>query len=188
MGFIKRVGSLPGIAIVLTAIVAAYMTLVAFTNITDFDTNQQFVRGVFEMDTTFGDDDVMWRSIQSDTLADIGYVGVIIWETVAAIVLWWGVIALVRAYGAGQWTTARRIASTGLLMVLILFGFGFITVGGEWFVMWQSGQWNGLNAALRNFILAAFVLVLVNLPSPDWADDAAAADHGQSDQEMATPG
>jgi hypothetical protein len=27
----------------------------------------------------------------------------------------------------------------------------------------------GVDAALRNFILAAFVLVLVHLPSADWA-------------------
>jgi predicted small integral membrane protein len=170
MKFIERVGSLPGVVTVLTAITAAYVTLVAFGNITDFDTNQAFVRGVFEMDTTFNDEDLMWRAITSDVLADIAYVAVIAWETFTAIVLWWGAWGLFQGFRNGDWARARRVASVGLLMVLILFGFGFITVGGEWFAMWQSSQWNGLGAALRNFTVAAFVLVLLHLPSRDWVN------------------
>lgn len=169
---IERIGSLPGVATIVTAIVAAYITLVAFGNITDFDSNQQFVHHVLEMDTTFNDDDVMWRAIANDTLQDIGYVFIICWEVLTALVLWCGAWLLFRRLGGhGEWARARRVASAGLLFVLILFGFGFITVGGEWFSMWQSSQWNGLTAAIRNFTMAGFALVLVHLPSKDWSDD-----------------
>lgn len=166
---IERLGSVPGVATVLTAIMAAYLTLVAFGNITDFDSNQQFVHHVLEMDTTFNGDDVMWRAIQNDTLQNIGYIAVIVWETLSAIVLWWGAWALFRALrGRRDFLRARRLSSVGLLMVVILFAFGFITVGGEWFSMWQSSSWNGLDAALRNVTLAAFTLVIAHLPSKDW--------------------
>ncbi len=50
-------------------------------------------------------------------------------------------------------------------MVLLLFGLGFFAIGGEWFAMWQSSDWNGLDAAARNVMLAAFALVVVNLPA-----------------------
>lgn len=165
---IDRVGSLPGIATVLTGIVGAYIALVAIGNITDFDSNQAFVHHVLEMDTTFDDPDVMWRAIGSDTLQNIGYVGVIIWETLAAVVIIWAVVRMVKAFGTNHWRPAKRLASVGLLMVLFLFGFGFITVGGEYFSMWQSGDWNGLDAAIRNFTLAAVPLILLQLPNRDW--------------------
>ncbi len=35
------------------------MALVSFSNITDFGTNQQFVRHVLAMDTTFKDEDLI---------------------------------------------------------------------------------------------------------------------------------
>ncbi|WP_030668704.1 DUF2165 domain-containing protein [Streptomyces cellulosae] len=148
-------------ATLLTATVALYMALVAFGNITDFGTNQQFVRHVLAMDTTFKDDDLMWRAITSKGLQDAAYIAIIVWETLAALVL---------VYGTWLWARhdqdrARRFSTYGLLMVMLLFGAGFIAIGGEWFSMWQSGDWNGLDAALRVFLLSGVVLVVVNLPS-----------------------
>ena len=57
----------------------------------------------------------------------------------------------------------------GLLMLVTLFFGGFITIGGEWFQMWKSTQWNGLDPAFRNATLALVTLVLVHLPAPVWA-------------------
>lgn len=143
-------GALPVAATLLTGTVALYITLVAFGNITDFDSNQQFVRHVLAMDTTFKDDDLMWRAVGSTALQDAAYVGIIVWETLAALVLltatglWIG--ALRRSQGHDR---ARRAGTIGLLMLLVLFGAGFIGIGGEWFAMWQSEDWNGLDAATR---------------------------------------
>jgi predicted small integral membrane protein len=53
-------------------------------------------------------------------------------------------------------------------MLIALFAGGFIVIGGEWFAMWQSTQWNGLQPALQNTILAAFALLLVHLPARQW--------------------
>ncbi|MEU8648554.1 DUF2165 domain-containing protein [Streptomyces sp. NPDC048737] len=144
----------------LTASVALWTALVAFGNITDFGTNQQFVRHVLAMDTTFGDDDLMWRAITAEGVQDAAYVLIIVWETVAALVL-----------TAGTWFWARRdvgrarqVSTYGLLMVLLLFGGGFIAIGGEWFAMWQSEDWNGLDAATRAFVFGGVVLLAQYLP------------------------
>ncbi|WNO76360.1 DUF2165 domain-containing protein [Streptomyces sp. AM8-1-1] len=170
---ISLLGTLPFAATALTGTVAVYMALVAFGNITDFDTNRQFVQHVLAMDTTFKDEDVMWRAIESRTLSDIAYVGIIVWETVAAVVLvaatWWWVKGLAR----GEFIRARRASTLGLTMMLLLFGLGFIGIGGEWFQMWQSSDWNGLDAASRNVMLAAFVLVVIHLPAVGGRDEGA---------------
>ncbi|MFC8425821.1 DUF2165 domain-containing protein [Streptomyces sp. NPDC057236] len=147
-------------ATLLTASVALYMALVAFGNITDFGTNQEFVRHVLAMDTTFKDEDLMWRAITNEGVQDAAYVAIIVWETAAALVL---------AYGTWLWTRpdparARRVSTYGLLMVMLLFGAGFMAIGGEWFAMWQSEDWNGLDAALRVFVLSGVVLLVDHLP------------------------
>ena len=37
----------------------------------------------------------------------------------------------------------------------------FLTVGGEWFLMWQSKSWNGQEAAFRMFTIVGIVLLLL---------------------------
>ncbi|MFC9588904.1 DUF2165 domain-containing protein [Streptomyces sp. NPDC056944] len=159
-----RLGAPSVAATALTATVALYMTLVAFGNITDFGTNQQFVQHVLSMDTTFKDPDVMWRAVESPALQNAAYVAVIVWETLAAVVLlaatWFWITGLRR----DAYDRARAASTVGLVMVLLLFGMGFLAIGGEWFAMWQSSDWNGLDAAARNVALAAFTLLVVHLP------------------------
>ncbi|MEV7284372.1 DUF2165 domain-containing protein [Streptomyces sp. NPDC093252] len=147
-------------ALALTGTLALYIALVALGNITDFDSNQQFVRHVLAMDTTFGDEDLMWRAITSTALQDAAYVAIIVWETVAALVL----IAGTWFWARRDLARARRWSTYGLLMLMLLFGAGFIAIGGEWFAMWQSEDWNGLDAATRVFLMSGVVLLVNQLP------------------------
>ncbi len=156
-------GTLPVVCAVLTGLVALYMFLVALGNITDPDTNQAFVRHVLAMDTTFQDEDIMWRAITSKTAQDVAYVGIILWESLTAVVLLWATAAWARAFRTGSFDRPRRLSTVGFLMLEILFVGGFITIGGEWFAMWQSKTWNGLDPAFRNATIGAFALVLIHL-------------------------
>ena len=170
-------GTLPFAAAILVALNALYVALVAIGNITDFGTNQAFVQHVLAMDTTnFGaepgtnlDRDVMWRAITRETAQNVAYVLIIAWETLTALVLIAAVVAWMRERGAG-YRTARSLATIGLVMLLALFFGGFISIGGEWFQMWKSTAWNGLDPAFRNSALALGTLVLVHLPSQSWHD------------------
>jgi len=153
-------GPLSLAATLLTGTVALYMALVAFGNITDFGTNQAFVQHVLAMDTTFKDEDLMWRAITSEGLQNAAYVAIIVWETLSALVL----IAGTWFWARGRQPQGKRLSTYGLLMVMLLFGVGFIGIGGEWFAMWQSGDWNGLDAATRIFLLSGVVLVVNHLP------------------------
>jgi predicted small integral membrane protein len=155
---------------VFTGLVALYISLVALGNITDPDTNEAFVRHVLAMDTTFQDKDLMWRAITNKTVQDVGYAGIIVWESLTAVVLLWATAAWARAFRTGSFDRPRRLSTVGFLMFEILFVGGFITIGGEWFAMWQSKTWNGLDPAFRNATIGAFALVLIHLqakePSP----------------------
>lgn len=162
--WLLRLGALPVAATALTATVALYMTLVVFGNITDFGTNQQFVQHVLSMDTTFKDPDLMWRAVESSALQNAAYVAVIVWEALAAVVLLAATWFWITGLRLDAYERARAVSTVGLVMVLLLFGVGFLVIGGEWFAMWQSSDWNGLDAAFRNVALAAFTLLVVHLP------------------------
>lgn len=167
----SRLGTLGVAAALLVFSNALYMTLVAFGNITDFGTNQAFVQHVLSMDTTNfttkpGEDldpHTIWRAIESVPLQNAAYVGVIVWETLAAIVLLvasWRFVGWLR--GRRTLASARSWATVGLSMIVVLFFLGFIVIGGEWFQMWTSTQWNGLDPAFRNSVLAILAILAVH--------------------------
>ena len=153
--------------ILLLASIALFFTLVAFTNITDFDTNYQFVRHVLAMDTTFPDSHTRWRAIHSPAIHLAFYIGIILWETLTALLGWAGAIALFRARhdSPAAFAAAKRTATLALTSGLLLWLLAFTTIGGEWFLMWQSRDWNGQQAAFRMFTTEALILIL--LLSPD---------------------
>ncbi len=152
------------------ALVAAYgllMALIAFGNITDPGSNWPFVQHVLAMDTTFGSPGVMWRAIDDPTAQKLAYVAIIASETVAALLIWWGVVRLIvaRRRTGVVFQRAKSVAVTGLSLSLVLWIGGFLAVGGEWFAMWQSETWNGAASAAR-FLLAGGIALLF-LVQPD---------------------
>ena len=42
-----------------------------------------------------------------------------------------------------------------------------MTIGGEWFGMWQSQQWNGVPSAYRFAIIIAAVLIFLAMPDAE---------------------
>ena len=156
MRALDRLGTVRVALTVLTAITGLYFALVAFGNITDYATNEQFVKHVLAMDTTFNDPNVMWRSITNQTVVAIAYAAIIVWETLTALVL----IGSFIAWFGRTTKTARSLCVLGWVMAIALFGGGFIVIGGEWFQMWESSKWNGLQPALQNFLIASVGLIL----------------------------
>ncbi|HEY0786420.1 MAG TPA: DUF2165 domain-containing protein [Acidobacteriaceae bacterium] len=146
--------------------VAFYYTLVAFNNVTDFSSNYEFVHHVLLMDTTFPGNRGMWRALHPLALQYAFYGGIILWETATAILCWWGGFRLLRARHAPRaaYSHARRTAVLGLTLSLLMWLVAFLTVGGEWFLMWQSHTWNGQDAAFRMFTVVGIILVYLVLP------------------------
>lgn len=155
--------------ILLLAGVALFYTLVVFNNLTDFDSNYEFVRHVLSMDTTFPGNNGMWRAMRSPAWHLTFYVGIICWEIATTILLWWGCAALMRAVrlSAAEFNAVKRVPVMALTLSLLMWLVAFLSVGGEWFLMWQSPTWNGQEAAFRNFAVAGLVLLLLLQPDTE---------------------
>jgi predicted small integral membrane protein len=143
--------------------------LVVFNNTTDFDSNYQFVRHVFIMDTTFPGNHGLWRALPEPWLQLVFYLSIIVWEFVTCILLWWGVAKLVQALRkpAADFNAAKRIPILALTISLLMWLVAFLDVGGEWFLMWQSHIWNGQEAAFRMFAVVGIVLLILLQPETE---------------------
>jgi predicted small integral membrane protein len=143
--------------ILLMATIALWLALVAFGNITDYGSNWVFVQHVLAMDSIFPDAGIHYRAIHSPLLQHAAYGLIIATETLAAVLCGFGAWRLWRARRASAvlFQRAKRLAVIGLTLGLLLWLGGFMAIGGEWFGMWMSTQWNGLASAFR------FVVVLL---------------------------
>jgi len=141
----------------LTATIALWLALVAFGNLTDYGSNLVFVQHVLAMDSIFPDAAVHYRAIHAPLLQHAAYVLIIAAETLAAVLCGAGAWRMWRARRAPAATFHRagQLAVAGLTVGVLLWLGGFMAVGGEWFGMWMSTQWNGLASAFR------FVVVLL---------------------------
>ncbi len=63
-----------------------------------------------------------------------------------------------------RFLAAKPLGILGLTFGLLLYGFGITIVGGEWFAMWQSKIWNGLDSAARFMLLDGLVLLVLLMP------------------------
>jgi predicted small integral membrane protein len=149
--------------------VALYYTLLVFNNITDFDSNYQFVRHVLMMDSTFPGNYGMWRALNQPGWHIVFYLSIIAWEFGTMALCWWGGLRMAQTLrgSAVAFGRAKRISIIGLTLGLLMWLVAFLTVGGEWFLMWQSKTWNGQEAAVRMFTVIAIVLLLVAQPDTE---------------------
>lgn len=147
----------------LVAASSFFLLLVVFNNLTDYDSNYQFVHHVLSMDTTFPGNKGMWRAVESPVVHHIFYFTIILWEAAACALLAYGAWRLWRArtQGAAAWQAARQYAVGGLALSMLQWFVAFICVGAEWFLMWQSKIWNGQDAAFRMFAIMGIVLLFL---------------------------
>jgi predicted small integral membrane protein len=155
--------------LLLLAGVGLYYTLVVFNNLTDFDSNYQFVRHVLSMDSTFPGNHGMWRALPSPAFHMAFYLGIIAWEIVTTLLVWWGVAAMLGGFRgtAVGFNSAKRVAIAALTLSMTMWLVAFLSVGAEWFLMWQSHTWNGQDAAFRMFAIVGLVLVILLQPDCD---------------------
>jgi predicted small integral membrane protein len=158
-----------GAKLLLVAGIALFYTLVVFNNLTDFNSNYQFVRHVLMMDSTFPGNQGMWRALPSPNIQFAFYLSIIGWEIATTILLWWGAIRLMRALRlpAAAFNLAKGVPVMALTLSMLMWLVAFLSVGAEWFLMWQSHTWNGQEAAFRMFAVVGLVLLILLQPESD---------------------
>jgi predicted small integral membrane protein len=152
--------------LVMVACLSAFAFIVAFDNVTDYDSNFEFVRHVLSMDTTFPGNAELYRAITQPVLWHLGYCAIIAGEGLTCVLLGIGAVALwrQRRADAAAFQAAKRFTVLGVTLAFLVWFLGFIVIGGEWFEMWQSQTWNGQQSAFRFYITALAVLLFVHQP------------------------
>ena len=147
--------------ILLLFAIALFYSIVVFNNVTDYNSNYLFVYHVLQMDSTFPGNQAMWRSIHSTFVYQSFYDSIISWESVTAVLCWIGGILLLRKLRspASEFNLAKRVPVVALTLGMLMWFVAFLTVGAEWFLMWQSKTWNGQEAAFRMFAVLGIVLI-----------------------------
>ena len=148
-------------------LIGVFACLVSLNNILDYQSNFEFVRHVLSMDTTFEGNKLMNRAIETPYLHHIAYTVIIFLEAsiglinlVAAGLM----ISAIRTSDSMRFSRAKGVAIIGLTIGFILWFGGFMIVGAEWFLMWQSPSWNGQTAAFRfsSIILGSLIFLSVS--------------------------
>ena len=165
--------------IALVASAAFFLFIVVLNNaVFDYPSNYAFVHHVLAMDSLFSGESQAWRALRDPTPDDgswwfyhVFYWGIIVWEAAAGVLCAIGAwkLCAARSAPAAAFQKAKTLAAAGLVLSMLQWFVAFITVGGEWFLMWQSSTWNGQNAAFRMF--ACLGIMLLFLMQPDEAAD-----------------
>jgi predicted small integral membrane protein len=158
--------------IVMVLAMALFASLVAFGNITDYWTNFAFVHHVFLMDTTFPGNGIMYRAITAPWVHHAGYMVIIALEASTAVLCWIGGIRLwkSRRMPPAAFQRAKSVAIAGLTVGFLTWQVSFMSIGGEWFGMWMSKEWNGVTDAFQFFVTILMVLIYLTLQNDNLAD------------------
>ncbi len=88
--------------------------------------------------------------------------GVVAAECITCILL---IIASVKGLRASStaalWGHAQKWSIAGGIVGLALFFFGFMVVGGNWFIMYLNSKWNALEPAFWSAVMTMFMVLLV---------------------------
>jgi predicted small integral membrane protein len=97
------------------------------------------------------------------------YYGIILWEIATALLLCWGATRLARDLRntADAFNRTKGVAILALTLSLLMWLVAFVSIGGEWFLMWQSRAWNGEDAAFRMFTIVGIVLLVLTRPESE---------------------
>ena len=149
--------------IMLVLCVASFALLVGYNNLVDYQSNFQFVQHVLTMDTTFPGNTLKSRAIADPAWHHAAYALIIATEFLTGILCLIGAckLGLNLRSNPASFNRAKGYAILGLTLGFMLWFAGFMTIGAEWFLMWQSEIWNGQESAFRFVVCLGVVLLFV---------------------------
>ena len=147
---------------------ATFALLVGLNNIADYSSNYAFVQHTLSMDTVFPENALKYRAILDPFFWKLAYGLIIFAEFFTGILLLVGAVCLLKNMNSSlAFTRSKKWIYLGCLAGILLWFFGFIVVGGEWFCMWQSEKWNGIAAAFRIVVLFMLTFLLTAMPESE---------------------
>ena len=142
----------------------------------DYRGNYLLVQHILSMDTLITGEQHAWRALRSPVpgaenywLHHLFYWTVILWNAATMVLCFLGARKLwtVRKASGAVFNAAKDTAFIGLTLNLLLWLVALMAVAGEWFLMWQSKDWNEQDSAFRMFACLGIVLVFLALEDRD---------------------
>jgi predicted small integral membrane protein len=122
----------------------------------------------YAADTVFPENTLKSRAILDPFVWSLVYGLIIFAEFLIGLLLFIGAIGLLKnIHSPLAFKRAKNWVYLGCLVGFLLWFFGFIVIGGEWFCMWQSEKWNGIEAAFRFVVIIMFTLLFTAMPEPE---------------------
>ena len=153
--------------IILVAFIALWGLIGGLGNLADYESGSQTVGRVLSMVETFSGGK-MWRATGNSVLIAIGYASIFIPKLVCSVLCGIGAWQMWQSRNgpAEIFNQSKKYAILGAGIALVMLFGGFIIVGNEFFLMWQSefGQ-RSLQHAFRLF--GSIGLILLFVQSPD---------------------
>ena len=151
------------VKIVMVGSLALFAGLVTYDNLTDYETNYTFVRHVLSMDTTPPGNALMYRSVNSPSWWQAAYALIIAGEGATALGFAGAAALLLRHLSspAASFNRAKGLTAVAAGLGFLVWFFGFMVIGGEWFQMWRSPLWNDQQRAFRFYLTILAVLIFV---------------------------
>lgn len=151
--------------------IGALGAVVVFGNLTDYNSNFQFVSHMMSMDSKpdYLGKAIEYRSITTPLMHHFAYICVIFIETLITILALKGTYDMFKARNKSKddFHQAKLFAILSLSLCCFLWFFGFQVVAGEWFAMWMSSKWNGLSDAFRLVTYMFLSLIYISLKNDD---------------------
>lgn len=142
-----------------------FALLIAANNLINYDANWEFVRRVMSMDTIGVDPDVSDRAITSVVLHRTVYALIILFQCLTALAFLIAFVAMLRTFLSTRkrFQRAKALTAIGISLVFVTWFVAFMLVGGEWFLMIRSPEWNGQQQAFQYAIsvLVAGIYILI---------------------------
>jgi len=143
--------------------------LVAWTNVTAYTINFQFVQHVLSMDA-LADwaqvDALTDRAITSPAIHEWAYVAIIVAELVVGLLCSVGAVLLLVAAFSGDTdhvAIGKAFALAGCGVGIAVWYLGFAVIGAEYFAMWAS-DWNGQATAYSFSAILLLSMIYVAQP------------------------
>ena len=143
--------------------------LVAWTNVTAYAINFQFVQHVLSMDALAAwaqVDALTDRAITSPAIHEWAYVSIIVAEFVVGLLCSVGAVLLLIATFSGQThhvAIGKAFALAGCGIGIAVWYLGFAVIGAEYFSMWAS-DWNGQATAYSFSAILLLSMIYVAQP------------------------
>jgi len=154
---------------ILSLITGINTGLIAYDNITDYQTGFNYVQHVLSMDTTYPDNAKMPRAITSTRIHHAAYIFINLVESVTAALCIKGGMDMLKHIDADAQTfhKAKCTSITGMFSGLLLWFLGFQVIAGEWFGMWMSKRWNAMPDVTRLTQFTSTMLIFISMKNDD---------------------